>query len=210
MKTNIKILSILLILTLSACGSAPATEVIVATSPPVENSMPVPGANPIEMVVAPPQGKIPAPSFESQPYINESLGFILDYPIGWVAQETVLGERGSQVVLASSLDLVEAAPMPEGGSRVTATTYVWDPQNDLAAYVEHWKGVWTSSGFAILDEEPTILDLGLAAVRITVQTPEATMPYLITALNGKYLVLTGEGDVALVTEIISRLRPTNQ
>lgn len=205
MNKTILALSLFLMLVVSACGGAPATEApaAVATSAPVDT-------NPTEVVMAPPQGKIVAPSFESQPYVNESLGFILDIPVNWVSQETVVGERGSQVVLASSPDVFEAASMPEGGSRVTATIYAWDPQDDLAAYVVHMKETWTSSGFTILEEEPITLDLGLAAVRLSVQTPDATVPYLIAALNGKYLVLSGEGSIDLVNEIISRLRPLNQ
>ena len=52
-----------------------------------------------------------------------------------------------------------------------------------------------------------MLELGLPAVRFTVQTPEANMVFLVTALEDQYLVLSGEGDLELVKEIVQRVRP---
>lgn len=199
MKKIVLALSLSLFLLVSAC-SAPAT------SAPVENIMPVA----TEMPVQPPQGKIPGTSFESQPYFNETVGFALDYPVNWLVQETVIGERGSQVMLMSAPELAEAVTVPAGQSRVSVMIYDWEPKNDLAAYVEKTKTAWEASGFTILDEQATILDLGLAAVLFTVQTPDATVSFLITVINDKYLVLSGEGDMTLVNEMLPRLRPISQ
>lgn len=152
-------------------------------------------------------GKLPASSFESQPYINEDAGFALDYPTGWTVNETVVGPRGTQVQFLSSPDLAEAATLPEGATRLNATIYQWDPKNDLAAYVENMKTAWAASGFPILDEQQLTLELGLPAVQFTVQTPEAQVVYLVTALEDRYLVLSAEGDLALAQEIMQRLRP---
>lgn len=203
-------LSLCLLLAVSACG-APASQLTTpeATSVPVESVAPVAESTATEMVVEP-QKKLPAPSFESQIYINETVGFALDYPAGWLAQETVVGERGTQVMFVSSPELAEAATMPVGESRVSLTIYDWDPKNDLTAYVEKTKTAWEASGFTILEEQALTLDLGLGAVRFTVQSSDTTFPVLIAAVGEKYLFLSGEGDMVLVNEILVRLRPISQ
>ena len=154
-----------------------------------------------------PSPKLPAASFESETYINEEAGFALDYPAGWTVDEIVIGPRGTQVQFLSSPEIAELAVLPEGETRVNATIYQWDPKNDLAAYVAHWKTAWEASGFTILEEEQLVLEQGLPAVKITVQTTEANVVFLVTALEDRYLVLSGEGNMDLVQEIVQRLRP---
>ena len=100
----------ILALSLAACA-APATETPAPV--PVQNNMPVPDVGVTEMVVEP-QGKLPAPSFESQTYIDESVGFALDYPAQWTVKETMTGDRGSQSVLLSSPEIADLAVLPEG------------------------------------------------------------------------------------------------
>jgi hypothetical protein len=196
-------------LSLAACGSpATATPAPEVTSVPVENNMPVPGMAVTEMVV---EGKIPAASFESQTYINESVGFALDYPAHWIVQEATVGDRGSQTLLLSKPEIADVATVPEGETRVALMVYQWDPKNDLAAFVEARKTAWDASGFTILEEEPLTLDLGLAAVRFIVQTPDGfSVSFMFAALNDQYLSISGEGDLALVQEIMQRLRPVSQ
>ena len=97
--------------------------------------------------------------------------------------------------------------MPEGSTRVNATIYQWDPKNDLAAFVANQKTAWESSGITVLEEEQLVLDLGLPAVRFRVQAPDADLIFLMTPLGDQYLVLSGEGDLELVNEIVGRLRP---
>jgi hypothetical protein len=154
-----------------------------------------------------PAGKLPAAPFDAQVYVNEAAGFALDYPTGWTVKETVVGTRGTQILFLSSPDLAEAATIPEGETRLSATIYQWDPKNDLAAYVGHRMDAWTASGFTILEEQPLTLELGLPAVLFTVQTPEAQVVYLVTALKDQYLVIAGEGNLDLVRQIVERLRP---
>jgi hypothetical protein len=166
------------------------------------NTEPVPA--PTE---AAPNPKLPAASFESQTYINEEAGFALDYPAGWTVNEVVVGPRGTQVQFLSSPDIAELATVPEGETRVNATIYQWDPKNDLAAFVANQKTAWEASGFTILEEEQLVLELGMPAVRFIVQTPEANAVFLIAALEDQYLVLSGEGDLELVKEIVQRVRP---
>lgn len=208
MKKYLLALSLVLVLLISACGARGNES--VPSPEPVSNQMPVLGSDATEMVVEIPEGKIRAPSFASQTYVNETIGFALDYPLEWVQNESVVGSRTTQVVFVSSPELFDASTLPEGGSRLSLTIYDWDPKNDLAAYVEKTKTAWDASGFIILEEEAITLDLGLAAVRFTVQTPELTSVYLITTIGDKYLVLAGEGDLALVNEILLYLRPISQ
>jgi hypothetical protein len=178
--------------------------------PPVQTDVPALPAN-TEPAAAPteaaPSPKLPAASFESQTYINEPAGFALDYPAGWTVKEVAVGPRGTQVQFLSSPEIAEMATLPEGATRVNATIYQWDPKNDLAAFVANQKTAWEASGFTVLQEEQLILELGLPAVRFTVQTPEANVVFLVAALEDQYLVLSGEGNLDLVTEIVQRVRP---
>jgi hypothetical protein len=163
-----------------------------------------PAVSPTEAI---PSGKLPAASFDSQTYINAEVGFALDYPAGWTIRETVVGSRGSQVQFLSSPDLANTSVLPEGAARVSATVYQWDPKNDLTAFIANQKTAWEASGYTILEEKALTLDLGLPATQFTVQTPEAAVVYLITALGDQYLVLSGEGNLELVKEIVQRVRP---
>src|SRR6185503_18497502 len=182
------------IMLLSACLAAPARTTLEPALPsdtapaPTQTSVPV-----IPSDTAPaPNPKLPAAPFESQTYVNEEAGFALDYPAGWTVNEMVVGPRGTQVQFLSSPELAEAATLPEGATRLNATIYQWDPKNDLAAFVANQKSAWEASGFSILEEEQRVLELGLPAVQLTVQTPESPVVYLIAALGDQYLVLSGE------------------
>lgn len=191
-----------LMILLAACGTP-----VTATQPaPLETESPAtePALPSTQAVSAP---KLPAASFESQTYLNETAGFALDYPSGWTVVEQVVGSRGSQVQFLSSPEIADLATLPEGATRVSATVYQWDPKNDLAAYVAMQKTAWESSGFTILEEEELVLELGLPAMQFTVQTPDATAIFLMAALGDQYLVLSGEGDQELVKEIVQRVRP---
>lgn len=205
---RITLILIVLVLSLAACA-APATPSIAseATLMPMDSNMPVPGVSVTEAIVEP-QGKLPAPSFESLTYINEAVGFAIDYPAQWIVNETVLGERASQILLLSTPEIADLQTLPEGATRVSVVINQWDPKNDLAAFVDVRKTAWESSGFTILDEEPLTLDLGLAAVRFTVQTADGvTVLFQFAAIGDQYISISGEGDLELVQEIMQYLRP---
>ena len=205
---------LILILWLASC-SRPEPTAAPATSAPesVESSgMPVPASEPAatEMIVVP-EGKIPAASFESQTYIDETVGFALDYPADWTVTESVVGDRGSQAVLLSAPGIADLADLPEGETRVSITVYQWDPKNDLDAFLDVRKTAWESSGFTILEEEDLVLDLGLSARQFVIQTPEGKETlFLIAAVGDQYLSISGEGDMDLVKEIAARLRPVSK
>ena len=197
---------VVLIFLLATC-SAPQPESPVPTALPTQTEiLPTETALP-PMETSVPQGKLPAAPFDAQVYVNEGAGFALDYPTGWTVNEMVVGSRGTQILFLSSPDLAEAATIPDGETRLSATIYQWDPKNDLAAYVQHMKDAWTASGFTILEEQPLTLELGLPAVLFSVQTPDAQVVFLVTALKDQYLVIAGEGNLELVKQIVERLRP---
>jgi hypothetical protein len=162
------------------------------------------------MIVVP-QGKIPAASFESQTYVDEATGFALDYPANWTVTQSTVGDRGSQTMLLSKPEIAELADVPEGETRVTVAVNQWDPKNDLAAYVDTRKTAWESSGFTILEEDEPVLDLGLAAKQFVIQTSDGKQAlFLFAAVGEQYVTVSGEGDMNLVKEIASRLRPISK
>jgi hypothetical protein len=154
-----------------------------------------------------PEGKLPAAPFDAQVYVNEEAGFALDYPSGWTVNEQVVGPRGTQILFLSKPELADAATIPAGETRLSATVYLWDPKNDLASYVQHMKDAWSASGFTILEEQALTLELGLPAELFTLQTPDRQVVYLVTALKDQYLVIAGEGNLDLVKRIVERVRP---
>jgi hypothetical protein len=197
---------VILIFALATC-SAPQPESPAPTALPPQTEIPPTATALPPTETALPQGKLPAAPFDAQVYVNEEAGFALDYPTGWTVNETVVGPRGTQIQFLSNPNLAEAATIPEGETRLSAVIYQWDPKNDLPAYVQHMKDAWTGSGFTILDEQELTLELGLPAVLFTVQTPDAQVVFLVTALKDQYLVISGEGNLDLVKQIVQRLRP---
>ena len=196
----------LLILATTACTPA-------ATAVPVDSVIVPPTQEPaatLDPTEAPVNRKLPAPSYESQTYVNQDVGFALDYPVGWTVTETVVGDRGKQIQFLSAPELADVSILPENAARLTAVVYQWDPKNDLAAYLATRKTAWENSGFTIVEELPLVLDLGLNAVQFEIKTPDSSSVVLITALGDQYLVLSGEGNLPLVKEIVQRLRPISQ
>ncbi len=207
-----KILFTLLLLALSLAACAPA--VTPATALPASTDILAPGEatavlNPAATeAVAPPAGKLPAPTFDAQTYIDQNLGFALEYPATWAVKETMSGDRGSQSVLLSSPEVADLEVLPAGATRISVSINQWDPKGDLNAFVENRKNAWSASGFTILSEEPITLDLGLEAIRFTVQTADGlTAMFQFSAIGDQYLTLSGEGDLTLAAEIMSYLRP---
>jgi hypothetical protein len=201
-----------LVLWLATC-SAPQLEAPALEIAPTQTSLPptltpaLTAFPPTPTETAAPQAKLPAAPFDAETYTDEEAGFAFEYPTGWTVNEMVIGSRGAQVQFLSAPGLAEAAAIPAGETRLTATIYQWDPKNDLDAYVQHWKDAWSGSGFTVLDEQALTLELGLPAVEFTVQTPESQVVFLVTALQDQYLVLSGEGDLELAKQIMERLRP---
>jgi hypothetical protein len=200
-----------LVLWLSTCQAqgqetrAPTETTVPTAIPATETTVP---PTPTEEPVS--AGKLPAPPFDAQTYINEEAGFALDYPTNWTVSETVLGSRANQIQFLSSADLAEALTIPADQARISAVLYQWDPRNDLDAYVEQRKTAWDASGSTILEEQELTLELGLPAVLFTIQAPDSQVVVLIAALRDQYLVISGEGDLDLAKQIMERVRPISQ
>ena len=195
-----------LVLWLSTCKAPePKAPDVLPTPTSIPATSTAVPATPTETLV--PEPKLAAAPFDAQVYINEAAGIALDIPAGWTINETVIGPRGTQILFVSKPELADAATLPAGESRLNATIYQWDPKNDLDAYVDHWKTAWESSGFTILDEKELTLEQGLRAVQFLVQTPETQVVFLVSALKDEYLVLSGEGNIDLIQQIVGRLRP---
>jgi hypothetical protein len=147
-------------------------------------------------------------SFTPATYIDESAGFELDYPAEWTLDpSSQIGVRGGQALLLSPGTTPET--LADGGTRVSITTYIWDPKNDLDAYVAQRKVAWDASGFAIAREEQWQLADGRIAYVFVVQMPEEPTFTLFTTIGDDYLQIGGDGDLALVEEIAYTLRPLN-
>jgi hypothetical protein len=200
------LIAIVGMLVLSACSS-PQPERSAPTALPTQTEIPA-TATPMPLTATSiPQGKLPAAPFDAQVYINDVAGFALDYPASWTVNEMVVGSRGTQVQFLSKPELAEAATIPEGETRVSATIYQWDPKNDLPAYVQHMKEAWSASGSTILDAQELTLEQGLPAELFTVQAPDEQLVVLVTALKDQYLVIAGEGNLDLAKQMLQRLRP---
>src|SRR5512145_2987055 len=89
-----------LIMTLFSACTMP-----LAATPPAEMEITAVPSN-TEVILMPtdevPGMKLPAPSFESQTYIDEKYGFAFDYPLGWTVSEPMFSERATQVQFLSS------------------------------------------------------------------------------------------------------------
>lgn len=179
---------------------APAT-----VEPPTE-AVASPTLEPVTDATAAPEPTAVQPSFVPATYTDETAGFALEYPAEWtVDPSSQIGVRGGQALLLSLGTTAET--LADGGTRVSIVTYVWDPKQDLDAYVAQRKVAWNASGFAILREEEWQLVDGRAVRIFVAQTPEQPTFFLFTTVGDDYLQISGEGDSALVEEIARTLRP---
>jgi hypothetical protein len=222
------VLSIPLVLLLAACGGeeaeATATavaptatttgvgpsplDVPTATQAPTPTQAAAPTAEPM-----PPETESPLPppaSFEAAAYRDESAGFELDYPASWTLDAPQAGgDRGYYAQFTSW----EHAPgdisaeTPPGGSRMDVTVLLWDPKNDLTAFMDTRKQAWAASGMTIVSEEEVTLAGDHPAVRFVMQTQVNEQAFfLFTTIGERYLQVSGTGDLALLAQIAQTVR----
>jgi hypothetical protein len=184
---------------LASCAAQPRIDGEIPPTAPLE--VPASTAAPSET------STVSAPSFAAAVYKDEANGFELDYPSDWsVSPNTVIGSRGSQAQLLSPG--VTAGQLPDGTSRVGITIYLWDPKNDLAAYVDHRRLAWQSGTQAIESQGQGELAGGGHEVDFIVRGPDGARAFfLFTTLGDRYLEIAGEGDLELIREIARTLRP---
>jgi hypothetical protein len=192
---------------LIACGApTPPTPEPTASAPepPPEPSIEITPTVSLPLTGA----SAPQLSFTPATYVDESAGFALDYPVEWtVDPSSQIGMRGGQALLLSPGSTAET--VAAGGSRISLVTYVWDPKNDLDAYVTQRKVAWDASGFAIEREEQWQLNDGRAVYGFVLLTPSEPTFTVLTTVGEDYLQISGEGDPTLTEEIIRTLRPTS-
>ena len=159
---------------------------------------------------APTETLIPQPSFETMSYRDDTAGFEFDYPAGWSFDPGEHQSRGYFVQFYSwdwnPGDPID--PVPTGGTVLSVTVQLWDPKNDLEAFVNQRKTAWEASGITILSEERITLTGERSAAQFIVQGIDGIQAYFLLTTNGEnYLVLSGNGDLTLLSEIAHTLRP---
>jgi len=195
---------LVLLLPATLVASCTSTKRINGEIPP---TAPVPTSLPVAAVAPTIAPTVPALSFAPATYKDEANGFELDYPSDWSSTpNTQIGSRGSQAQLFSPGASAEL--LPEGATRIGITAYLWDPKNDLAAYVVHRKTAWEAGGSTVLNETGGDLIDGRKEMHFTVQAPDSAQAFfLFTTLGEQYLEISGEGDLARIEEIARTLRP---
>jgi len=193
------VLLILAGLLLAGCAD-PGASITDTPLPPTAAAPPTavpPTATPAPPAATATTAPLPQHPFEPATYRAESAGFELEYPASWTPSgETVLGDRGSAIQFAEL-----------GEPRLDATILSWEPVNDLAAFVDTRKQAWDASGFTVQSAEELVLEGDHKAASFVVQTPEGERVFfLLTPLGGRYLQLSGSGDIDLLKAIASTLR----
>ena len=185
---------------------APSTATPRPTAiPPTTAPTATPTATPAPTATPPPQL-----SFEAATYRDESAGFEVDYPASWTADPPLIGgARGYFAQLTSWERTPGELPdeIPAGGTIMTINVLLWDPKNALDQYVDHFKTNWSASAIRIVTEEVWDIDVNWRAVQFLIAAPDHEALYLLTTIGERYLVLSGTGDLQLLSEIAGTLRP---
>jgi len=180
---------------------------LVAACTPVAANQPVSTPTVLAMSTLPAPPTEPPSDVFGATYRDEANGFQLDYPSNWsMDPSSVVGTRGSQAQLLSPGTTAES--VAPGGSRLSITVYQWDPKNDLAAYVAHWRIAWDASGFKVREGSLAVLADGRPAADFFIETQDGLLAYFLLSTAGdRYLQLAGEGDLALIEAMARTLRP---
>ena len=169
------------------------------------------GAVTSEPTDTPPPTETPVPqsAFDATTYRDDEAGFVFDYPAGWAFDPGEHQSRGYYVQFYSwnwkPGDPID--PLPAGGTVLSVTVQLWDPKNDLEAFINQRKMAWDSSGISIISEERITLAGDRPAAQFTVQGIDGTQAFFLLTTNGEdYLVLSGNGDLNLLANIAHTLR----
>jgi hypothetical protein len=210
--TTLPIFLIVLSLISAACGSADSlateqptqTTVLVESTQSVIPSQPLANNPTINLPVATDPLTPALTTFQDPNY-----GFIFYYPTGWVLDTISFGSRAPASYQLTSWDhapgLVDV--VPAGETILNLTIQLWDPQNDLNAFAENRQIAWNASGFSLTSVEDLVLANGIPAKSFTITTTEGSEGYfLLTIYGGDYLVVSGNGDLALVDLVARSIR----
>jgi hypothetical protein len=194
----------------SACSpSIISTQTEPVSPEPVIPTQQVVTGEPTALPV-PTETPFPVLPFEATTYRDEVAGFEFDHPAGWAFDDGEVQSRGSYVQFYSwdwnPGDPID--PLPVGETILSVTNQLWDPKNDLEAFINQRKLAWDSSGISILSEERLPLAGDRPAVQFIVQGVDGAQAYfLFTTAGEQYLVLSGSGDLNLLAQIAHTLRP---
>ena len=136
---------------------------------------------------------------EKAGYRNAENGFELLYPASWHLDEQVLGSRASGALFY--VTDTDEEPI------FSAVVYLWDPKNDLDAWLEQRRQSWSGSGATVLSEEELTVTDGHRAIQFELQwVGGQTTNYMFMEVGERYLELFGSGDLENFGEIIATLR----
>jgi hypothetical protein len=139
------------------------------------------------------------PSYETAVYRNSENGFELDYPASWHLDEQVLGSRASGALFYVAD--TDEEPI------FSAVVYLWDPKNNLDAWLDQRRQSWSGSGATVLSEEELTVAGGHRAIQFEHQWLNGqTTNHLFMEVGERYLELSGSGDLETFGEIIRTLR----
>jgi hypothetical protein len=188
---------LMLSLAVAACGMI---EVEGQILDPTENAatqfttMQVPTEAPTAIPTAMPTE--PQLSFEAVTYQDEEAGFAFEHPADWGVGFQETQSRGYVMQLQDS-----------SGPRLDVVVLMWEPIQDLPAFLEVRKTAWESSDIAIQEEQTVTLENGQEAVYYVVEGRDGSKGFFFfTTLTDRYLQLSGSGDVSLLAEIARTVR----
>ena len=145
-----------------------------------------------------PQVEEPA-SDEKAGYRNWENGFELLYPSSWHLDEQVLGSRASGALFY--VTDTDEEPI------FSAVVYLWDPKNDLDAWLEQRRQSWPGSNAAVLSEEELAVADGHRAIRFELLwLGGQTTNHLFMEIGDRYLELVSPGDPETFDEIVGSLQ----
>jgi hypothetical protein len=132
-------------------------------------------------------------------YRNVENGFELDYPAWWRLDEQILGSRAT----GAAFYLGDA----DEDAVFSAVVYLWDPRNDLDAWLDLRSQSWSGSGATVLLEEELSLAGGQRAIKRQLQWPAGgTTNHLLMTIGDRYLELLSSADPVIFDQVIGSLR----
>ncbi|MDX1687235.1 MAG: hypothetical protein R3248_04555 [Candidatus Promineifilaceae bacterium] len=148
-------------------------------------------------------------------YEDQAAGFALDYPAGWyivdVAPEIKASANNYTISFLSWQPAAGGAQgIPEHGTKVDVSVLP-GPVATLQKAATAWKEQTAADpAQTILSEATTTTAGGLEAVRWSVQSSFGRVLVIMTVVDGRPILLSGQGDEALVEWMAHTLRPLGQ
>jgi hypothetical protein len=216
-------LLLLLVSTLASCGIfSPETEPTptqsrfpTAPRPPVIPEFVTPQVNPTAAPVPSVPTSTTAPRADlgqTRIYRDDIAGFELDVPAHWsLTPVNSEGMVNSVIYTATFHSWVPlgggSQGIPNGETKIDITVYKNSPETPAAA-LEMRKQEFANAGLSqkIISEETWTLDNNLTATRLVVESLQGEAVEIVTAVNGKTILISGAGDYSLVDSIARTLR----